>query len=159
MASKPAGDSGEIQRVVMQEVTKQLGPLTDRVSLLSNNIERLYNSNGGPPGYLQTARQEDKGRFEMIFNILDEHKRDIQPIKDFINTHRVQEQDRADDQTKLSKRLNVRLVILGLVIGALQLFGPSIQGCRRAANAMFDQPAVHSQLQPQNAGGLPPTHY
>ena len=143
----------------MQEVTRQLGPLAERVDKLGNNIERLYNSNGGPPGYLQTARQEDKGRFEMIFNILDEHKRDIQPIKDFINTHRVQEQDRADDQTKLSKRLNVRLVILGLVIGSLQLFGPSIQGCRRATNAILDPPAAHSQLQPQTSGGLPPVHY
>jgi hypothetical protein len=96
----------------------------------------------------------------MIFNILDEHKTDIQPIKDFIKKHEVQEQDRADDQSNLSKRLNVRLVVLGIVIAALQLVAPSMQGCRRAANSFLnDPPAAHSQLQPQNAGGLPPVHY
>jgi hypothetical protein len=130
----------------MQEVTKQLGPLADRVSLLSNNIERLYNSNGGPPGFLQTARKEDDGRFQMIFDILDEHKQDIQPIKDFIRDRRSQDETRAEDQDKLSKKLNVRLVVLGLVIGALQLFGPSIQGCRKAASSLLDPPA-HSQLE------------
>ena len=58
----------------MQEVQRQIGPLAEQVAKIGNNVERLYNSNGGPPGYLQTARSEDKGRFEMIFNILDEHK-------------------------------------------------------------------------------------
>ena len=143
----------------MQEVQRQIGPLAEQVAKIGNNVERLYNSNGGPPGYLQTARSEDKGRFEMIFNILDEHKDAIQPIKDFIKKHEVQEQDRADDQEKLSKRLNVRLVVLGLVIATLQFIAPSMQGCKRAANAILDPPVTHSQLQPQNAGGLPPVHY
>lgn len=144
----------------MQEVQRQIGPLAEQVAKIGNNVERLYNSNGGPPGYLQTARSEDKGRFEMIFNILDEHKDAIQPIKDFIKKHEVQEQDRADDQDRLSRKLNVRLVVLGVVIAAFQLVTPSMQGCRRAANSFLnDPPAAHSQLQPQNAGGLPPVHY
>ena len=78
----------------MQEVQRQIGPLAEQVAKIGNNVERLYNSNGGPPGYLQTARSEDKGRFEMIFNILDEHKADIQPIKDFMRDHEIREKDR-----------------------------------------------------------------
>ena len=136
----------------MQEVTRQLGPLAERVGVLGNNIERLYNSNGGPPGYLQTARAEDKGRFDMIFAILEEHKEDIQPVKDFIKEHKTAEDTRSTDQNNLSKRLNVRLVILGLLIGALQLFAPSMQGCRRAATTLLEPPPAHSQLQPQDAG-------
>ncbi len=143
----------------MQEVTKQLGPLTERVSLLSNNIERLYNSNGGPPGFLQTARKEDDGRFEMIFAILDEHKDAMKPVQEFVQRHEIEEKDRAKGQDQLSKRLNVRLVVLGVVIAALQLVAPSMQGCRRAAQTLLSVPAEHSQLQPQNAGGLPPVHY
>ncbi len=132
----------------MVEVTNQLAPLIKELGRVSTNQERLYNSNGGPPGFLQTARSEDKGTFKMIFETLEEHKEDIQPIKDFIRDHKAQEETRALDQDSLSKRLNVRLVILGIVIAALQLFAPSMQGCRKAASTLIN-PAAQSQLQPQ----------
>jgi hypothetical protein len=95
----------EIRGIVMQEVTRQLGPLADRVGLLSNNIERLYNSNGGPPGFLQTTSKEQEGRFKMIFNILDEHMEEIRPIKDFITSHEVREKEHEKFQNKRDQEI------------------------------------------------------
>ena len=64
----------------MAEVTRQLGPLEDKIDRATNSIERLFNSNGGPPGYLQTARAEDNKRFETVFKILEEHKLSMRPL-------------------------------------------------------------------------------
>lgn len=133
--------------MVMQEVTKQLGPLADRVSLLSNNIERLYNSNGGPPGYLQTARREDNERFEMIFKILE----DLGPIKDFVRDHEAKEEATAADlATKVHNsewRSNRNLALATLILGVLTL----VRGCgAQIKAALFEVPQAHSQLQ-QNA--------
>ncbi len=133
----------------MVEVTRQLGPLAEQVGKLSNNVERLYNSNGGPPGYLQTARAEDNQRFTRIFETLDEHKDAIQPLKDFISKHETAAQTREEDHEKLSKRLNTRLAIFTVIILAAQSFGPSLQGCKRIAQTLM-APDAHSQLQ-QNA--------
>ena len=104
----------------MQEVQRQIGPLAEQVAKIGNNVERLYNSNGGPPGYLQTARSEDKGRFEMIFNILDEHKADIQPINDFMRDHEIREKDR-------DRRFDRRMAKWMLLFAALGTIVPDLR--------------------------------
>jgi hypothetical protein len=38
-----------------------------------------------------------------------------------------------------------------VIIAALQLFAPSMQGCRKTASSIID-PSAHSQLAPQDAG-------
>ncbi len=135
----------------MQEVTRQLGPLTERVGTLSNNLERLYNSNGGPPGYLQTARAEDNGRFEMIFAMLKEHKDEIQPVKDFIKSHTAKDEQRHQDDRKIERKFNTRLVVFGLILTVISIVSGNLQGCRRVANAL-----TTSQVDKQEAGM--PTH-
>ena len=89
----------------MQEVARQLGPLAERVGLLSNNIERLYNSNGGPPGFLQTTSKEQEGRFKMIFNILDEHMDEIRPIKDYIKEQTIRDREHEKFQNKRDQEI------------------------------------------------------
>src|ERR1035437_8225916 len=89
----------------MQEVTRQLGPLADRVGLLSNNIERLYNSNGDPPGFLQTTSKEQEGRFKMISNILDEHMDEIRPIKDYIKEQTIRDREHEKFQNKRDQEI------------------------------------------------------
>lgn len=138
----------------MQEVTRQLGPLAEQVGRLSNNVERLYNTNGGPPGYLQTARAEDNGRFQMIFSILEEHKEDIQPIKDFIRNHQNEAALRLSDRESLSKKFDRRLAVYMVILTAIAIFSPHLQGCRKAAVSIIDPPG-HSQLQPQ-VSTIPP---
>ena len=64
-----APGDGDLREFIMSEVDRQLGPLESKIGTLSNSIERLYNSNGGPPGFLQTARKEDENRFDTIFEI------------------------------------------------------------------------------------------
>lgn len=98
----------------MAEVIRQLKPLEDKVDRAHYAIERLFNTNGGPEGYLQSARREDKGTFNMIFEILNEHKADIQPIKDFIRDHQTLDKNR-DSRIK-------RYIALGmLAIGLMEL--------------------------------------
>ena len=130
----------------MVEVTRQLGPLAEQVGKLSNNVERLYNTNGGPPGYLQTARAEDNRRFEMIFKILEEHKEAIDPIKEAITANAGKEAQRRQDDKKLEKKFNTRLVIFGLVLSVISILAGNLQGCKRVANAL-----TTSEVNTQNA--------
>ncbi len=128
----------------MQEVTRQLGPLTERVGTLGNNIERLYNSNGGPPGFLQTARSEDNGRFDMIFNILDEHKADIQPIKEFMRDHEHREKDR---DTRFKRYIAVWSLGAAIFMALLALWDHK----DAILHSLADPPITHSQLMPQTS--------
>lgn len=81
----------------MAEVTRQLAPLEAKIDRTHFAVERLYNTNGGPEGYLQAARREDNGRFEMLFNIFDEIKNDLQPLKDFMRDHIAMEKQKEKD--------------------------------------------------------------
>ena len=89
----------------MQEITRQLGPLTDRVGILSNNFERLFNTNGGPKGFLQSEGEKTDGQFKMVFNILDEHMDEIRPMKDFIKEHTIREQEHEKFQNKRDQEI------------------------------------------------------
>jgi len=142
------------------EVAKQIGPLAQQVVQLSNHLERLYNSNGGPPGFLQTARKEDDGRFEMIFAILDEHKDDIKPIKDFIQEHEAREEQAEKDKGELNRKLNVKLVIGGLLLSLVTFLNGNLSGCKGAARSLLtpDANPAHSQNNAPQDVQIPPLH-
>ena len=49
----------------MEEVTRQIGPLAVTVTRMDKTLRSLYRNGsdpGGPPGYLETARAEDKDK-------------------------------------------------------------------------------------------------
>ncbi len=128
----------------MAEVTKQIGPLTKQVDKLDSNLERLYNSNGGPPGYIQNARAEDKrereidnSRFDMIFAMLQEFKDAVKPVTLFMSNQEQKEKDLALGLRQTEKRSNRNLVILGLVFSAISLLSANMQGCKNAAHSFF----------------------
>lgn len=51
----------------MEEVQKQIGPLTMTVNVMDKTLRSLYsNGSGGPPGYLETARAEDKRTLDAL---------------------------------------------------------------------------------------------
>jgi len=53
--------SGEITRFIVAEIQNQLAPLALEVRSQGKTIRSLYaNGSGGPPGYLEMARAEDK---------------------------------------------------------------------------------------------------
>ena len=153
----------------MAEVARQIGPLAQQVNTLGNNIERLYNSNGGPPGFLQQARREDDarfenekkvndGRFDMIFDMLKEFKESIRPLKKFMDDHTAMEAQKAKDIAALEKKSNVRLAILALVFSAISIISANMQGCKSAAHSFLNPPqGEHSALQLPQDSKLPNT--
>lgn len=73
----------------MSEVRNQLEPFSVRLTKTENWQHKLWsNGSNGPPGYLETARDEDKQRqkevdekIEIIMNLLDPRRRFNQWIK------------------------------------------------------------------------------
>lgn len=131
----------------MAEVQNQLRPLEQRVDRATNSIERLYNTNGGPEGYLQTARREDNNRFKMIFDILDELKQGARATKDFIQQHQFMEQQTAlakkDDDKRFNRKMAKWMLAVTLLIGLLELIAHNLGPILRS----LADPPTHSQVQ------------
>lgn len=131
----------------MAEVTRQLGPLEAKIDHTRFAVERLFNSNGGPPGYLQTARKEDNDRFEMIFKILQEHKDDISPVKEFIRDHEVIEKMR---DRNFRRYIAIWSLAVAIFMGLLALWDHKEAILH---SLMAPTPQAHSELSiPQDAG-------
>ena len=133
--------------MIMAEVTNQLGPLIRELSRVSGNQERLYNSNGGPPGFLQTARKEDKDTFDMIFDMVNEIKKEMVPLKEFARDHEVLDKDR---DRRFDRRM-AKWMLLFALLGTLFLIFDHRGAILHSLVAI---PEAHSQLQ-QNAT-IPP---
>jgi len=66
-------DENEIRRIVVDEVHNQVGPLKSTVDRLDRTVRSLYsNGSGGPPGFLEVAREEDKKRQGELDGKLDD---------------------------------------------------------------------------------------
>lgn len=124
----------------MVEINSQLAPLLKELGRVSTNQERLYNSNGGPPGFLQTARTEDKGTFKMIFNTLEEHKNEIEPLKKWMENHEVLEEDR--------ERRIKRYIAMWSLGAALFMAALAIWDHKEAIIHSLMEPAPHSLFAP-----------
>lgn len=132
--------------MVMAEVTSQLKPLEAKVDRATNAVERLYNTNGGPPGFLQTARAEDNKRFEMIFNILDEHKEAMTPLSNFLLTHSALDAER---EKRIKRFFALCSLIVSIFMALLELYSHR----EAIIHSLETPPAVqHSQIAPQDAG-------
>jgi hypothetical protein len=83
------------------EVTKQIGPLAVQISAVKETMRSLCrNGEKGAPGFLETAREIDNGRFDMIFKMLQEFKDDLKPLKKFMDDHQSKEEQRGKDRTQ-----------------------------------------------------------
>ena len=79
----------------MEEVHSQLTPLKLTVERLDRTLRSLYsNGSGGPPGYLELARAEDKRTFSELFEKVE----GIRPIEDFITRHEAYDKQREADR-------------------------------------------------------------
>jgi hypothetical protein len=148
--------------MVMQEVQRQLGPLAEQVGKLTLNSERLFNTNGGPPGFLQSARSEDKKTFQQIFKTLDEHKEDIKPLKDFLKEHSIREEEREKERREQAEALAKTVKEADRKFKRYIAYWTIALAGFMAILAIYDHrdivihsllapPAAHSQLAPQNA--------
>ena len=154
----------------MAEVAKQIGPLSKQVDKLGSNLDRLFNTNGGPEGFLQSARREDNtrfqtekdindGRFDMIFAMFQEFKDDLKPLKQFMGEHLAKEQQKAvDDGVKEAalaarvedseRRFKRWLALATLVLGLLT-FVMNLRGCSQMKAFFSPDQVNHSLNMPQ----------
>ena len=138
----------------MQEVTNQVAPLTSRVERMDRTLRSLYRNGGeGAPGYLETARDIDNGRFDMIFNMLQEFKDTLKPVTKFMDEHESREEQKTKDNSQLEKRFNTRLTVIGLIFAAISILSANMQGCKNATKSFFSgENSVHPVLSlPQNS--------
>ena len=124
-------DQGEIRRLIVQEVQNQLEPLRKDVQAQGNRLRSLYsNGSGGPPGYLETARAEDREKFTQLFGLLARVAERLDIFDDFVTVHNTREEQRekdrvaqaADIASKLDnsdKKLNRRLAFGGIIISVI----------------------------------------
>lgn len=158
----------------MEEVQTQLGPLKQAVELQGRNLDRLFNTNGGPEGFLQSARREDNtrfenerqkadGRFDMIFAMLKEFKNDVRPLKQFMSDHIAAEKQKTLDEglreaalaTRVaeSERRFKRWLGLATLFLAGLTFIMNAHGCSQVKALLAPEQVNHSQNTPQNAKG------
>jgi hypothetical protein len=155
--------AGEIRNLVVAEVQNQLKPLIDTIDRHGKTLRSLYaNGSGGPPGYLEMARAEDKDVQNRIFIKLDKVMDRLDAVEGFIDKHNTREDQREQDRKieaesialkleESEKRSNRRITIWMLALAILMaLFG--LWDHKEAIAHSLLAPTTHSQLVPQNAG-------
>jgi hypothetical protein len=135
VANVPNGKpgDGEIKGWIVEEVQAQLRPFIAELSGVKSTLRSLYsNGSGGPPGYLETARAEDKARFDQLFRMREAELDQMRAIEDALlvqKTKKEQEDlDSAKDAKALAdkvdsseKRFNRRITILGIILTVLTI--------------------------------------
>lgn len=128
----------------MAEIQNQLQPLVSKVEGHGRLLRSLYsNGSGGPPGYLEKAREEDLKVQTTFKDMLDKIDTRMDKVEDFIllNEHQDKERD------KHFKRW-MALWTLGVAI-FMALF--ELWAHRGTIlHSLADPPAVHSQLEQQS---------
>ena len=123
------GLSDEVKAAIMIEVHSQLNPLKTTVERLDKTVRSLYsNGSGGPPGYLETARAEDKEKHENLMAVVQEHGDQLTAIADFVKTHNQQDVERQDRQKKREERWRFWGPKIWQLAGALALMVSSLAG-------------------------------
>lgn len=159
----------------MEQIQNRLGPLVEKVDKQGNILRSLYaNGSGGPPGYLEMARAEDKKVQEedrrvqdKLLRKIDEVVQRVDKFDDFIVDHNAREDQRDKDRIADAAALSATVsasdrkfkrfiaiwslgIMLFMALVALYDHWPSV---RRSFN---EPPAPQSQLQPQQDSHIPP---
>ena len=119
----------EVKAAIMIEVNSQLTPLKTTVDRLDRTVRSLYsNGSGGPPGYLETARAEDKEKHETLMAVVQEHGDQLTKIADFVKTHNDRDREEQARQKKREERLRFWAPKLWQIAGALVVMFGSVIG-------------------------------
>ncbi len=115
----------------MAEVQSQLKPLKDAVDSQKLILRSLYsNGSGGPPGYLEKARDEDKEWKNQMFEKLDDFLGRLDTVERFIVAHDALERDSG-------RRLNLKLTLITIAIAIVSLLSANIASCRGIAKSLL----------------------
>ena len=107
------------------EVQAKLEPLRVAVEAQARMMRSLYsNGSGGPPGYLENARAEDKEWKSEMFEKLDNFLGRLDTVERFIVAHDALEKD-------TSRRLNIKLIAIGLLLSAISIVSANIASCSK----------------------------
>jgi hypothetical protein len=68
-------DREEIRRIVVEEILNHLNPIHKSLETFNSWRLRIWNDNGGPPGYLQVRKVDDDKRNERIINFIETAER------------------------------------------------------------------------------------
>ena len=117
----------------MEEVERRLEPLTRTVGVVDKTLRSLYsNGSGGPPGYLENARAEDKEQSRRLFGLIRGLEVRLAKVEVTIDRNSVLEDKRDEDklaaaelvaaQLKESeKKFNRRIAVIGIILSILTL--------------------------------------
>ena len=140
MTASRAGENGEIRRVVVEEVQNQLLPLRQAVESQGRTLRSLYsNGSGGPPGYLEKARDEDKDWKNQMFAKLDGFLSRLDKVEDFVVAHNAMEEQLLEDKKELNRRLNIKLVVGGLILSIVSLVSGNMRACKDTARSYLTE--------------------
>lgn len=134
----PNGGGEQLRSLIVEEVNRQLGPVKATVDALNLKMRSLYsNGQGGAPGFLETAREEDKkdkrelkemiiglvGRMDTVDDYVQEQKI-IRNERERIEKLRAEEIkiELERSSTKLSKRIGKRDLLFAIATIVISLF-------------------------------------
>jgi hypothetical protein len=154
--------TGEIRGFIVEEVQKQIAPLASTVGRMDKRLRSLYRNGtdpGGPPGFLETARQEDK---EKISELLDHQREQItrlEKVENALNNAELVRQTQAtsvaDKVDASEKKFKKRLGWATLTLAILQIINilwDHRAGIIKSLSVVPSNPVVQStQIIPQNA--------
>ena len=105
----------------MEQVALQLIPFSEKLAWLKTHVTKLWGNGTGPPGYLETARAEDKVRYDELKQQNKEMTEKLDRLAE-TDTFEAGSQDGADRRKK-DWRATITIVIafLMFVIGVVSL--------------------------------------
>ena len=123
------GLSDEMKGAIVLEVHSQLNPLKTTVDRLDRTVRSLYsNGSGGPPGYLETARAEDKEKHKALMDVVAEHGDQLATIADFVKTHNERDKENEERQKKREERWRFWGPKIWQLVGALGVMASTLAG-------------------------------
>lgn len=125
-------DEGELRRFIEVEVQRKLDPLVNEVNSLKSLLLRLYNTNGGPPGFLQAAHEQNREKIDAVLKGQGKVVERLDMVEDYIETQKTVRVTREEiDKQKeaiLEKRVTDSerkfrryIAIVGTILGILTL--------------------------------------
>ncbi len=152
----------------MTEVQNHLRPLVEKVDRQGNILRSLYaNGSGGPPGYLEMARAEDKeqdkrlfGRIDEVVERLEQFAERIDTVDKFITDHNAREDQRDVDRITEAQAVSDKLENAEKKANRRMTFWMLILAILMALFAIWDHKSViahalesdQTHLVPQDAG-------
>jgi hypothetical protein len=159
-------DEDAIRRLVVEEVHNQVGPIKSTVDRLDRTVRSLYsNGSGGPPGFLEIARDEDKRDKEKLFGLIEKIDNRVDSFDNFVTEQKAirEERKRADEEraatiksdldaanAKLGMRISKRDLLFAIASLVIAVFMAWI-GWReyiRKTSVVSPPPVVQSQPKP-----------